>query len=171
MVLNQHADKIKMTYFLSLGSNVGDKTLLLQKAVESLAGFSALLKKSALYQSAPVGETDQDDFLNAMLKIETELNPHCLLEKIKNIEEKLGRQKRYRWGPREIDIDIIEYYGPLIRSENLNIPHMEMEKRTFVLQPLLEIEPGFKARDGRLIKKLLDDCGDETTVTLLKHDW
>jgi 2-amino-4-hydroxy-6-hydroxymethyldihydropteridine diphosphokinase len=160
-----------MIYYLSLGSNIGDKALFLKKAVESLAGFSALLKKSALYQSAPVGETDQDDFFNAVIKIETELNPHTVLKEIKEIEIKLGRQKRYRWGPREIDIDIIEYYGPLIQSENLNIPHMEMEKRKFVLQPLLEIEPGFKARDGRLIKKLLDDCGDETSVTLLKHDW
>jgi 2-amino-4-hydroxy-6-hydroxymethyldihydropteridine diphosphokinase len=160
-----------MIYYLSLGSNIGNKILFLQKAVENLAGFSALLKKSGMYQSEPVGETEQDDFFNAVIKIETGLNPHTVLKKIKEIEKKLGRQKRYRWGPREIDIDIIEYNGPLIRSENLNIPHIEMEKRKFVLQPLMEIEPGFKARNGRPIDEIINTCDDPSTVTLLKHDW
>lgn len=160
-----------MIYYLSLGSNVGNKRLYLQKALKGLAAFGVVLKKSAVYSSDPVGEKDQKIFFNTLVKFDTGLTPFQLMDKIKKLEENIGRTKSYRWGPREIDIDIIEYTGPPIQSENLNIPHVEMENRRFVLLPLMEIENNFKTRDGQTIKQLLSQCNDNGMVEPIKNDW
>ncbi len=160
-----------MIYFISLGSNVGDKTVYLQKAVEGLRQFGQILKKSSLYRSEPVGEKDQDYFLNAVIKFECDLKPIDLFDEIKILEKNIGRIKTYRWGPREIDIDIIEYDGPLIKSDKLNIPHIEMENRKFVLLPWMEIENNFKMRNRKSFKQTLQQCTDNSIIELVKKDW
>jgi 2-amino-4-hydroxy-6-hydroxymethyldihydropteridine diphosphokinase len=160
-----------MTYYLAFGSNVGDKLLFLNKAIKGLSHVGKILKKSAIYNSEPIGEKKQDNFFNAMIKYETSLTPLQLLDKIKQIEKSIGRTKTYRWGPREIDIDIIEYDGPEIKGENLTIPHLEMEKRKFVLLPFSEVENEFITRSGQSIKQVLLQCSDRSHVEQLKHLW
>ncbi len=160
-----------MVYYLSLGSNVGDRLLFLQKAVSGLAQFGTVKKKSSVYNSDPLAEMKQEIFLNAIIKFETELKPIQLLEKIKQLEKSIGRTKSYHWGPREIDIDIVEYNGPEIKSEKLTIPHPELEKRKFVLLPLMEIENDFKVRSGQTIYQILQLCSDAGKVKSIKHEW
>ncbi len=160
-----------MVYYLSLGSNVGDRLLFLQKAVSGLAQFGNVNKKSSVYSSDPLAKMKQEIFLNAIIKFETELKPIQLLEKIKQLEKSIGRTKSYHWGPREIDIDIVEYIGPEINIEKLDIPHPELEKRKFVLLPLMEIEGGFKVRSGQTIFQILQLCSDAGKVKSIKHEW
>jgi 2-amino-4-hydroxy-6-hydroxymethyldihydropteridine diphosphokinase len=97
------------------------------------------LVRASLYQSRAVGYTDQPDFLNTVVKGETQLTPEELLIFVKQIEQQLGRVERFRWGPREIDVDIIFYGDKLINQPDLTIPHPRFRNRDFVLQPLCEL--------------------------------
>ncbi len=149
--------------YIALGSNLGDKIENLKSAVCMLEENSSCLvvKKSSLYITKPVGIEDQPEFLNAVVELETSLNPNDLLELCLNIEKRLGRKRTIRWGPRVIDLDILLYDNLTVCEENLKIPHPEMMKRAFVLVPLAEIAPdvilpgGIKALDAssRLEKK------------------
>lgn len=96
---------------------------------------------SRIYDTIPYGVEDQDDFLNMVISIETDIEPVLLLKEIKMIEEKTGRVKRERWHEREIDIDILLYGERIVNDESLNIPHKELTKRDFFLVPLLELNP------------------------------
>ncbi|KAA3613088.1 MAG: 2-amino-4-hydroxy-6-hydroxymethyldihydropteridine diphosphokinase [Calditrichaeota bacterium] len=160
-----------MIYYLSLGSNVGNRLEYLQNAVVGLNHIGQIKKKSFVYSSEPIGDKNQAEFFNAVVKLEAEIEPNLLLKKIKQLEENIGRTKTYRWGPREIDIDIIEYSGPEIDTEKLAIPHIQMEKRKFVLLPLLEIEKGFKTRTGQTIDQILLQNEDKSLVTPARHIW
>jgi len=160
-----------MIYYLSLGSNVGDKLEYLKKALLGLNKIGQIIKKSAVYHSESVGEKSLEMFFNATIKFETVIEPLQLLDKIKHIEDTVGRTKTYRWGPREIDIDIIEYDGPVIKSDKLNIPHIEMENRKFVLLPLNEIEKEFKTRNGQTINQILLQCSDTGMVEPINYNW
>lgn len=131
--------------YLSLGSNFGDKKeniLNSIKEIDRLKHTNVVLI-SSFYETKPIGYIHQPDFLNASLKIESELQPLELFYFLKGIEKKLGRIEREKWHEREIDIDII-YFNDLIYSDNrINIPHIESHNRTFVLEPLTEISPDF----------------------------
>lgn len=128
--------------YLSLGSNMGDRFRFLKRAVENLnkAGVD-VLKSSSVYETSPVGYTDQPDFLNAVLKVRTFYSPYQLLSVVQKVEKDLGRKRDIRWGPRTIDVDILLYDNVSISEEHLTIPHPEMLKRAFVLVPLREICP------------------------------
>jgi 2-amino-4-hydroxy-6-hydroxymethyldihydropteridine diphosphokinase len=156
-----------MNYLLSLGSNKGDSLNFLRRAVSELKMAGDVKKISSLYKTEPVGYLNQDDFLNIMLEFVFIEKPQKLLEIVKKIEVKLGREKVKPWGPREIDIDIIDYPGPAVNSEFLKIPHTQMSHRKFVLIPLREIKPLYLARDGRTINQLIADCKDEGRIELL----
>ena len=126
--------------FLALGSNVGDREKQILRAVSLLKERFGTIDISSLYNTAPVGYTDQDDFLNMVVKTDTrDLKPLDLLEYVKKIEVNLGRKKTFRWGPRAIDIDILYKEGISVDTERLTIPHREMFIRNFVLVPLAEI--------------------------------
>lgn len=157
--------------FLGLGSNVGDRLRFLQKAAEAVSGFSAtsVIRSSAVYETEPVGEKEQPDFLNAVLEIESELPPQELFSRLKEIEKDLGRTQTVRWGPREIDVDLL-YYGHLVmEGENLRIPHPEVARRRFVLGPLAELAPDFRdPLQGRTVLDLLHACGDTSAVRSTK---
>ncbi|MCB1386032.1 MAG: 2-amino-4-hydroxy-6-hydroxymethyldihydropteridine diphosphokinase [Nitratireductor sp.] len=99
---------------------------------------------SPLYRTAPWGDTDQPDFLNACLRIETCLPPLDLLDRLKAIEKELKRRKTRRWGPRTIDLDILVYQGEAVAHERLAIPHPRMLDRVFVLRPLADIDPALE---------------------------
>jgi len=131
------------TVFLALGSNVGDSEQLIKRAVELLGVSVHKITQAPMYTSKAFGVTDQPDFFNTALRGETDLAPLELLEFVKGVEAKVGRVKRYRWGPREIDIDIIFYDDQVINDPGLTIPHAGLRERDFVLRPLNDIEPGY----------------------------
>lgn len=160
-----------MLYFLGFGGNSGNVNVQFNTVLSALSQIGFVTKKSSLYKTAPFGYKDQNDFLNAAIGFKTQLKPHDLLHSIKKIEVQLGRVKRFRWGPREIDIDILEYDGMPIQSADLNIPHAGLEKRRFVLLPLAEIEPRFLNRNGIDIHTLINRCTDSGKIERLNDKW
>jgi len=160
-----------MVYYLSLGSNVGDRVGNIKKAVILLNALGEVIKKSALYQTEPIGVKDQYLFLNATVSFECDIDPEELLENVKKIEQETGRHETYRWGPREIDIDIIDYDGEEVDTPRLRLPHTQFEKRRFVLIPLLEIADDFKSRQGTSVQELLLNCPDTGNVDLFLQQW
>jgi 2-amino-4-hydroxy-6-hydroxymethyldihydropteridine diphosphokinase len=127
--------------YLGLGSNLGDRLLNLNKAIELLSEKIQILKKSKIYVSKAVGYTDQPDFYNMVLYGKTDLSPKELFNFIKDVEKNVGRVYRFHWGPREIDIDILFYNDLVYKSDKLNIPHPRLHERDFVLLPLIELNP------------------------------
>lgn len=145
-----------MIAYLCLGSNIGERALNLQKAVEHIQYFSTLVKTSSILETLPQYELNQPNFLNQALEIETNLSPHDLLKEIKAVEVHLGRQLTYRNGPRVIDIDILFYDQEIIETPGLTIPHPLISERAFVLEPLCEIAPKFVCpKSGRKMEDLL----------------
>lgn len=131
------------TVFLGLGTNIGDRFHNLSKAREAISGFATIDTASSLYETEAWGYTDQAAFLNQVVSIQTELSPLKLLKKIKKIEQQLGREESFRWGPRLIDIDILFYGKRIVNLPILTIPHKNLHNRAFVLIPLAEIAPDF----------------------------
>ena len=125
--------------FLSLGSNIGDKKLNITKALSELSEYVNIKKVSSLYESDPLLFEDQDNFYNLVIEIEYEETALDLLNIIKNIEIKIGRQSTFRYGPRIIDIDILFFNNQVIKEENLTIPHYDWHNRRFVVEPLSEL--------------------------------
>ena len=129
---------------LSLGSNSGDSAPSLVRAVQKLANQVEITALSALYRSAPVGYTNQPDFLNLVYAGETPLAPDSLLAEVQQIEHALGRVRSFRDGPRTIDIDVLAYGELVLDTPELTIPHPRMARRAFVLVPLAEIAPEWR---------------------------
>lgn len=129
--------------FIGLGSNMGDKLANLKKAIEGLGKIQGtkVLTVSSLYKTEPVGDVEQDWFVNAVAEVETGLTPRELLNKLLYIEKNLGRIRDEKWGPRVIDLDILLYDNLVMDEEGLSIPHPYLHKRGFVLVPLAEIAP------------------------------
>jgi len=131
-----------MRYFLSLGSNLGDREKNLTHALFLLEKEGVkILKISSLYETQPVDFPSQPWFYNQLVEVRTKANPEALLNLVKKIEQEMGRKHRQKKGPRIIDIDIILAEGIVIRKKELKIPHPRMEKRNFVLLPFVEISP------------------------------
>ena len=127
--------------FLGLGSNVGERVSYILRALEELEKIGELGRISTVYESEPWGVTDQEPFLNCVLEFFTDLDPFTLLKSLKEIERRVGRRERFRWGPREIDIDILLYGNEVVNTPELRIPHPFIKERDFVLIPMLEIDP------------------------------
>ena len=147
--------------YLALGSNLGNRTVNLNKAITLLKEFCEIEKTSQIYQSPCINddgliEEKEKIFLNAVVKVNTSLDPDHLLEKCKIIERTLGRKpKTKNFEAREIDIDIITYNNENINKENLIIPHKEMLNRLFVLKPILDIDPNFSIIDRNTGKEFV----------------
>jgi 2-amino-4-hydroxy-6-hydroxymethyldihydropteridine diphosphokinase len=131
------------TAYISIGSNIGDRLHHLAEAIRALHSHQQIevVKVSSIYETAPVGYTEQADFLNLVLRVETSLDPYELLAACQDIENGLGRVREIRWGPRTVDLDILLFNNDNIEAENLLVPHPRMGERAFVLVPLLEIAP------------------------------
>lgn len=130
--------------FIGLGSNLdGPRAQVLRgfAALDDLPG-TRLLARSSLYASTPVGYLDQPDFVNAVAQISTTLTPQALLQALLNIEHKNGRERTFQNAPRTLDLDVLLYDDLVLHEHGLSIPHPQMHLRAFVLQPLLEIQPG-----------------------------
>lgn len=147
---------------LSLGSNIGDRENFIKSAIELLKMKVVVQKISSLYETAPWGKTKQPNFLNICLVGETDLEPDELLEFIHETETHVGRTPSFKWGPREIDIDILFYDHQIVKAESLIIPHPHLEERAFVLVPLAEIAPKYK---HPVLKKTIDQLAGEIDIS------
>ena len=150
--------------YIGIGSNLGDKLSQCEKAVSEILRIDRhrLLAKSSLFKTQPIGYTSQDWFVNAVLKIETDLEAPELFRKLKGIESHLGRVETFRWGPRTIDLDILFFDNVEIRTEELQIPHPRIQERQFVLVPLAEIDQNFVHPVlKKTIRELLNDSKKE----------
>lgn len=131
--------------YLSLGANLGDPAQTIADAFVALDRIGTVVKRSRLYRTAPWGNTNQPEFVNAAALLETDRAPRELLHELQKIETALGRTPRERWGPREIDLDILTYDDDAIDEPGLHVPHPNMRERAFVLVPLAEIDPAYNA--------------------------
>lgn len=144
--------------YLSLGSNLGDRKENLDCAVELLRAEekNCVERVSGYIETKPVGPIEQGDFLNAALALRTQQTPQELLEQIGQIEKRLKRVRTVHWGPRTIDIDILLYDDLILHTQELTIPHREMARRAFVLEPMCEIAPyQTHPANGRTMEELL----------------
>ena len=160
------ANRMKSIMFLLLGSNLGDrKTNLTVARNEIELAVGAIIKTSSLYQTAAWGKTDQPDFLNQAIEVETLLPPEEALHQILKIEIALGRKRKEKWGERIIDIDILLYRDLITTSPQLTIPHPQLPSRRFALVPLTEIAADF-VHPGlqKTIRELLEICPDQLEV-------
>ncbi len=155
--------------YVGIGSNVGDRVFFLTEAVRKLNAPPAIrvMKVSSLYETEPVGVKEQSSFLNAAVWVQTSAAVNVFHARIKSIEKEIGRKERFRWGPREIDIDILLFDDLIIHDTSVKIPHPEMTVRKFVLQPLAEIAPDIiHPAMKKSIKELFSACRDSHAVTL-----
>lgn len=127
--------------YFSLGSNLGNRAQTLAEALHALRARVPLTRVSSLYETTPMGYAEQPDFLNIACAGETTLSPAALLRFVKQIEQRLGRQPTFRFGPRLIDVDILLYDDLVLETPALTIPHPRLAERAFVLAPLAEIAP------------------------------
>ena len=157
------------TTYLLLGSNLGDKEDNIRTAVKLLKKIGKVKKHSAIYETEPWGFSDERNFFNMALCLETPLKPFKLLNEILKIEISIGRKRQTKqWVAREIDIDIIFYNNDIINEENLFVPHPQLKNRKFVLVPLKEIAPNFIHPSlNKSIIELLKECPDECEVEAL----
>jgi 2-amino-4-hydroxy-6-hydroxymethyldihydropteridine diphosphokinase len=153
--------------FVALGSNIGDRLGFLQKAIDAIGSFPGfgVRKVSSVYETEPVGKRDQPPFLNAAAELDSQLSPEDVLANLKQIERAVGRTPSERWGPREIDLDLIYVQDLVINGIELVLPHPEVAARRFVLTPLAEIAPEFlDPLRNRSLRELLLSCPDPNSV-------
>jgi 2-amino-4-hydroxy-6-hydroxymethyldihydropteridine diphosphokinase len=153
--------------YLGLGSNVGDRQGYLEAAVERLPHHGVqVLASSSVYETEPVGEVlDQPDFLNACLRVETDLGPEDLLDACKAVERELGRRpETIRHGPRPVDVDVLLLGDLKHDSRRLRLPHPELTSRRFVLVPLLELDPDLTTPAGERLSDALAVLGEGQAV-------
>lgn len=158
----------RKTVYLLLGSNLGDRLLILQSAIELIEKQIGVIRKiSKVYQTAPWGVLDQPAFLNQVVELEVDLSPEDILRLVLSIENELGRVRYERWGARVIDIDILFYDDLVIDSARLTVPHPRLHERRFTLIPLAEIAPHFShPLLHKNIEQLLSECVDDSDVQI-----
>lgn len=129
--------------YLGLGSNIGDREESLRQALKKISEVPGItvIRISSRYETKPYGKTDQPDFINMAVELETNLTPLDLLEVVLGIEHELGRVRKETWGPRSIDIDVLLYEDLELDLTDLKVPHPEMHLRSFVIDPMSEIAP------------------------------
>ena len=152
----------RVTVYIALGSNLGERDVYLRRAVAALRttdGFT-VRRVSRFYETDPIGKTDQPPFLNGVLEGETALPPGALLTTLQGIEKTLGRVHRERWGPREIDLDLLLYGNRVIEEKELTIPHPHLHERDFVLVPLSDLCPALRhPKLNKTVREFLEESG------------
>ncbi len=156
------------TAYIGIGSNAGDKVLNCETAISEILKIDQhkLLGRSSFFNTRPIGYTAQDWFVNSVIKLESDLEPHDLFRALKDVESRLGRAETFRGGPRVIDLDLLLFDDRRIETEELQVPHPRFHERQFVLIPLSEIDPNLihpvlKKTVGELLEKIKEDQGVE----------
>ncbi len=170
----QNLDDPRLITFIALGSNLGDRLTHLRFARSALAALpqSKLLRQSRIFETAPVGPPGQGAYLNAVIELETSLAAHELLESLLEIEQARGRRRAERWGARTLDLDILLYGDLVIETSSLNIPHLELQHRPFVLVPLAELIPERTLpKLGKTPIEMLRQLRMNTQINALTEDW
>ncbi|GEL06988.1 2-amino-4-hydroxy-6-hydroxymethyldihydropteridine diphosphokinase [Salisediminibacterium halotolerans] len=159
-------DVTETVFYLALGSNQGDRESHLERALKQLhaAPGVRLVKVSSVYETAPVGKTDQPVFLNMAVKGCTALSPEELLDETQRIESEGGRMREELWGPRTIDLDILLFGTERKATNRLSIPHPRLSERAFVLIPLAEVEPDLTIDSLGSISELIERSADKDSV-------
>ena len=155
---------------IAIGSNLGTPKKNCIEAIDIISSSPGIktISKSSFYQTAPVGNTEQNWFINSVIKISTQLSPDILLSVLLKIESQMGRIRKEKWGPRIIDLDLLFYDNLIIKQKDLTLPHPEIQKRNFVLQPLNEIEGNFiHPSINKSINTLLKASKDNSVVKKL----
>lgn len=154
-----------MRAYIGVGSNLGDRATAIDAALEALAATPGLriTATSRVRETEPVGVPDQPKFLNAVIEVQTRLSPAALLKRLHAIEDRLGRVRKARWGPRIIDLDLLLHGSRIVATESLTLPHPRLAERVFVLEPLAELCPDLKVPGtGRTVMQLLDAVTERT---------
>ena len=156
--------------FLLIGGNMGDRLQNLHQAITLLSGaVGPVIQQSAVYETAAWGKTDQAAFLNQALLLSTRLSAAELIVTVLSVEEKMGRHRTEKFGPRVIDIDIMFYNEEVVNEPHLTIPHPQMQNRRFALIPLVELAPQMVHPVlNKTLERLLLECKDELPVILFK---
>jgi 2-amino-4-hydroxy-6-hydroxymethyldihydropteridine diphosphokinase len=146
--------------YIGLGSNLDNPKEHVKQALEDLKKLpqSQLLLASKLYLSKPVGPQDQDDFVNAVVLLVTELEPLALLDQLQAIEQRHQRVRERHWGPRTLDLDLLLFGNQYIKNSRLTVPHAELANRDFVVGPLFELCPELILPNGTRLQELLQQC-------------
>jgi 2-amino-4-hydroxy-6-hydroxymethyldihydropteridine diphosphokinase len=154
---------MKHVAFIGLGSNIADPSAQVERAMGAIDRLPQMrvLARSALYRSAPVGFLEQPDFINAVVKVETTLTPHDLLQSLLGLEQEQGRTREFQNAPRTLDLDVLLYDALQHHEHGLTVPHPQMHKRAFVLQPLLEIAPDCMIPGVGKARQALLHCADQ----------
>ena len=150
-----------MKAVISLGANVGNPREQVELAIALIGGALDVTATSTLYETKPVGNLDQPNFINAIVLAESELPPLEVLHILQGIEKAMGRERKEKWGPRTIDLDLIQYGDVVLESEELNLPHPYAHQRKFVLQPWLEIDPLAELVNFGRVSELLEQIPGE----------
>lgn len=145
--------------YIALGSNLNEPVAQLDAAVLAISQLSQsqLLHVSPYYASKPMGPQDQPDYVNAVLSIETQLEPLVLLDELQRIENEQGRIRLRRWGERTLDLDMLLYGKLEMQSERLTLPHYDLQNREFVVVPLFDIAPELMLPNGSAVKNLREN--------------
>lgn len=152
--------------YLLIGGNEGDRFFYLNQALLNIERFCGkIVQRSAIYETAAWGKTDQSAFLNQALMVHTALDPAALMATILQVEEKLGRRRVEKYGSRTIDIDILFFNNEIIHQPGLQVPHPQVQNRRFALEPMHEIAPGLMHPVlHKTIGQLLLECPDKLDV-------
>lgn len=168
-----------MKAYLSLGSNLGERSNYLGAAISNLSKCKGIkvCKESSVYETEPWGLAEQPVYWNMVLEIETDLDPFELLHVCQEVENNLGRKRIIRWGPRTVDIDVLLYDNIVVDKPELVLPHPHLEEREFVLAPLRELRPELILPSGYVIQNVhgegkVKNLGDlcKSTISLESYD-
>jgi len=158
--------------FIGIGSNLGEPVHNCDVAIRAMMADrrNRVVEVSPFYRTEPVGKKDQGWFVNAVAALETSRSPRELLEFIQTVEHEMGRERKEKWGPRIIDLDILFYNDQVVRGENLVVPHPRLHERRFVLTPLNDIAPGLRhPLLDKSVAELLSELPEGEKVILLRE--
>ncbi|MEG6617204.1 2-amino-4-hydroxy-6-hydroxymethyldihydropteridine diphosphokinase [Peptococcaceae bacterium 1198_IL3148] len=156
----------KAVAYIAIGSNIGDKKETINRAIALIDATMGLrvTKVAPYYQTAPVGYTEQDWFLNTVIEVETTLSPLELLHRLLNIESQLGRVRTIHWGPRTIDLDLLIYGDEVFNSSELTLPHPRMTERAFVMVPLADINGDLLVANGKTAAEIATELKEQQEI-------